>query len=295
MLYNKAFQEALQSYYESHDFTGKIPAFDAGKYTPAQTAVYLKAKNFFSQAWLKLLPDIGNKRSMKNFSPDYPLNCLKDGDAAYIADAVTEIFFDEEQFDDALDFFFSTLQEPLEVGLNACAKAHGKEVDDLSDDEIADVVGKLTDLYMEELVHALMVAQKAPEIYTALHSGKEKLTAHGDFNQSVKENHDKINFDKRWMHSGTKLGEALSLEQVAKNNPEVVAAGTDYFLPTVMRTHTSNFATVSLSPFQRLTASCSPCARKERRRKKLPTNSATRPTAPSASVCKPCADSLRNT
>ena len=152
-------------------------------------------------AWVKLLPDIGNKRSMKNFSPDYPLNCLKDGDAAYIADAVTEIFFDEEQFDDALDFFFSTLQEPLEVGLNACAKAHGKEVDDLSDDEIADVVGKLTDLYMEELVHALMVAQKAPEILAALHSGKEKLTAHGDFNPSVKENRDKINFEKHWTHS----------------------------------------------------------------------------------------------
>lgn len=229
MPYDKAFQEALQSYYESHDFTGRIPAFDAGKYTPAQTAVYLKAKTFFSQAWVKLLPDIGNKRSMKNFSPDYPLNCLKDGDAAYIADAVTEVFFDEEQFNDALDFFFSTLQEPLEVGLNACAKAHGKEVDDLSDDEIADVVGKLTDLYMEELVHALMVAQKAPGIYTALHSGKEKLTVHGDFNQSVKENHDKINFDKRWTHSDTKLGEALSLEQVAKNNPEAVAAGTDFF------------------------------------------------------------------
>ena len=62
MPYDKAFQEAQQSYYEAHDFTGRIPAFDAGKYTPAQMAVYLKAKTFFSQAWVKLLPDIGNKR-----------------------------------------------------------------------------------------------------------------------------------------------------------------------------------------------------------------------------------------
>ena len=31
MPYDKAFQEALQSYYEAHDFTGRIPAFDAGK------------------------------------------------------------------------------------------------------------------------------------------------------------------------------------------------------------------------------------------------------------------------
>ena len=42
----------------------------------------------------------------------------KKGDAAYIADAVAEIFIGEEQFDDALDFFFSTLQEPLEVRMN---------------------------------------------------------------------------------------------------------------------------------------------------------------------------------
>ena len=36
MSYDKKTRDALQAYYETHDFTGKIPAFDDKEYTPAQ-------------------------------------------------------------------------------------------------------------------------------------------------------------------------------------------------------------------------------------------------------------------
>ena len=36
MPYDKKTQDTLQAYYETHDFTGSIPAFDDKKYTPAQ-------------------------------------------------------------------------------------------------------------------------------------------------------------------------------------------------------------------------------------------------------------------
>ena len=36
MPYDKETQDRLQAYYETHDFTGSIPAFDDKKYTPAQ-------------------------------------------------------------------------------------------------------------------------------------------------------------------------------------------------------------------------------------------------------------------
>ena len=126
MPYDKETRDALQAYYETHDFTGNIPAFDDKKYTPAQLRIYGKAKKFFAQSWLKLLPETGNKRSMRNFSKNYPLNCLKEGDAAYIADMVAQIMGDEERFKSSINKFFSDLQEPLEAGLRACAKAHGK-------------------------------------------------------------------------------------------------------------------------------------------------------------------------
>ena len=56
MPYDKETGDALQAYYV-HDFTGNIPAFDDKRYTPAQLQMYAKAKKFFAQLWLKLLPD----------------------------------------------------------------------------------------------------------------------------------------------------------------------------------------------------------------------------------------------
>ena len=232
MPYDKKTRDALQAYYETHDFTGNIPAFDDKKYTPAQLQIYAKAKKFFAQSWLKLLPETGNKRSMRNFSKNYPLNCLKEGDAAYIADMVAEIMGDEERFKSSIDKFFSELQEPLEAGFKACAKAHGKTPEDLTDEEIEDVVDKLAGLFMEEMINALMTAQKTPEIFVALHKGDTKLTAHEDFNDSVCENHDKINFLKRWTHSDTQLGAALSLEEVMASDMDAVENAADFFSPT---------------------------------------------------------------
>ena len=213
MPYDKETRDALQAYYETHDFTGNIPAFDDKKYTPAQLRIYAKAKKFFAQSWLKLLPETGNNRSMRNFSKNYPPSCLKEGDAAYIADMVAEIMGDEKQF-------------------KACARAHGKTPEKLTDEEIEDVVDKLAGLFMEEMINALMTAQKTPEIFAALHKGDTKLTAHEDFNDSVCENHDKINFLKRWTHSDTQLGAALSLEEVMEIDRDAVENAADFFAPT---------------------------------------------------------------
>ena len=49
MPYDKETRDTLQAYYETHDFTGNIPAFDDKKYTPAQLQIYVKAKKFFAQ------------------------------------------------------------------------------------------------------------------------------------------------------------------------------------------------------------------------------------------------------
>ena len=70
-----------------------------------------------------------------------------------------------------------------------------------------------------------------PEIFAALHKGDTKLTAHEDFNDSVCENHDKINFLKRWTHSDTQLGAALSLEEVMESDRDAVENAADFFSP----------------------------------------------------------------
>ena len=85
---------------------------------------------------------------------------------------------------------------------------------------------------MEEMINALMTAQKTPEIFAALHKGETKLTVHEDFNDFVCTNHDKINFLKRWTHSGTQLGAVLSLEAVMEIDRDAVENASDFFSPT---------------------------------------------------------------
>ena len=281
MPYDKETRDALQAYYETHDFTGNIPAFDDKKYTPAQLQIYAKAKKFFAQSWLKLLPETGNKRSMRNFSKNYPLNCLKEGDAAYIADMVAEIMGDEKQFKASVDKFFFDLQEPLEAGFRACAKAHGKTPEELTDEEIEDVVDKLAGLFMEEMINALMTAQKTPEIFAALHKEDTKLTAHEDFNDSVCENHDKINFLKRWTHSDTQLGAALSLEEVWQPTEMPLKMPLISFLPPKARKKPMrNCETDFLPCCRRTIVRFSSCGKTVKRRRKLRRRSAIRRTAP---------------
>ena len=90
----------------------------------------------------------------------------------------------------------------------------------------------LAGLFMEEMINALMTAQKTPEIFAALHKDDTKLTAHEDFNDSVCENHDKINFLKRWTHSDTQFGAVLSLEAVMASNMDAVENASDFFSST---------------------------------------------------------------
>ena len=44
MPYDKKTRDALQAYFETHDFTGKIPTFDDKEYTPAQLQIYAKKR-----------------------------------------------------------------------------------------------------------------------------------------------------------------------------------------------------------------------------------------------------------
>lgn len=80
---------------------------------------------------------------MKNYSKNYPIKCLSEGDGTYIANKTTKIFSDPEQFKTTIDTFFENLEPVLNAGFTACASAHGKSVEDLTDEEIMDVVDKV--------------------------------------------------------------------------------------------------------------------------------------------------------
>lgn len=87
------------------------------------------------------------------------------------------------------------------------------------------VVDKLTDLFLEQMMDLMMQSQSVPEILGVT----KKNGAHEDFNLSVAENRDKIDFDRRWDHFRTKLGKPLSLDALAVSDPSAVENGRSMF------------------------------------------------------------------
>ena len=71
-------------------------------------------------------------------------------------------------------------------------------------------VDKVADALMNVMIGKMMISQSVPEIMQIT----KKNGAHEDFNPSVKDNHDRIDFERKWDHTRTKLGKMLSFDEL---------------------------------------------------------------------------------
>ena len=115
---------------------------------------------------VKLLPETGYMRSMRNFSKNYPPSCLKEGDAAYIADIAAEIMGDEGQFKASIEKSFPTCRDHLKPDSKPVQR-HTEGTGGIDRRRNRRCLDKLAGLFMEEMISALMTAQKTPKIYKA--------------------------------------------------------------------------------------------------------------------------------
>lgn len=108
------------------------------------------------------------------------------------------------------EVFFTAMENPLEDALSAQAASLGKSLEELTDDEIMRAVDKVADVLLNCMIGKMMVSQSVPEIMQIT----KKHGAHEDFNQNVKDNHDRIDFERKWDHTRTKLGKMLSFDEL---------------------------------------------------------------------------------
>ena len=218
-------KEETRDYFLKHDYTAYKSSFDPMTASDAELRLYQKAKGFFKESWLSQLSAMGGKGSMKNFTKNYPLCVLEDANEDLISGTVMEILSDDDLTEKIFDSFFSAMEEPLNAGFNAYAKSLKKEPTDLSETEIKEVVDKLVDLYLAEMMNLHMKSQGVPELVKTV----KKTGAHEDFNNDVMNNRDKIDFDRKWYHLRTKLGAPLSLDEIVETTPEALADAEAFF------------------------------------------------------------------
>ncbi len=200
----------LKAIFRANDYTTYVPKYDERTATVAENKIHSRAKGLFYKSWCSQLLTMGGKASLKNFSKDYPVKLLEQTDESIIAEQVVEVLDDESKLQAVFEVFFTAMEKPLEDALSAQAALLGKSLKELTDDEIMQAVDKVADTLMNFMVGKMMVSQSVPEIVQIT----KKHGAHEDFNSSVKENHDRIDFERKWNHLRTKLGRMLSFDEL---------------------------------------------------------------------------------
>ena len=215
----------IQEAFRRGDFTQDISPSHEVQFSGGKAVIFNKAKQFFGQYWLGNLSGLGVNRSVKNFSKDYPINLLESTDSTFFSEQIAEICADPERLDAALDQFGKILDEPITNACEAYARSFGKDVEELDDDEISIVVGKIADVLNEEFIKVLMLGQQVPEIFGIT----SDYRTHEDYNALLEENYDLINFRNRWTHCKTKLGAPLFFSELSKSEQEEVEGARNFF------------------------------------------------------------------
>ena len=213
----------MQDFFKSNDFTANFSLQHEITLTGAKAEVFNKAKYAFTKYWLDNLPGLGIKRQMKNFAKEYPIKLLQDTDGTYFSEQIADIYNDPKMFEAAVNQFADMYGEQIYAGCEAYAKSIGKEVEDLTDEEISFVVDKTANVLDEELIKVLMLSQQVPEVFGV----SQKVQQHEDFTD--KRSLDKINFYNKWTHANTKLGAPLLFSELSEDEATNIEGAKMFF------------------------------------------------------------------
>lgn len=198
--------DELKAHFQANDFTTQRSSYDPSKATDAQNQIFMKAKRFFSEEWDQQQKAMGGKGSLRNFSDTYPLRVLERANEDLIAGTVTQILSDP----DLTDRIFTSLEPSILSALSVYAASIGKDCNDLSEEEVEMGIAQFAGELQGNAVNLLMRTENVPELLGEL----KLMETHEDFSEDTLENWDKIDFDRKWDHTRTRIGRLLSAEDV---------------------------------------------------------------------------------
>ena len=204
----------LKAQFQAHDFTTEQSSYDPSKATEAQNQIYVKAKRLFAEEWDRQQKAMGGKGSLRNFSDAYPLQVLENANEDLVAGTVTQILSDT----DLTQQIFDSWEPKIAKAIATYAESVGKSCDDLTDEEVEMVIALFADQLQGNAVNLLMQTENVPELLSEL----KLMQTHEDFSDDTIENWDKIDFDRKWDHTRTRIGRLLSSEDI---EPDVLERG----------------------------------------------------------------------
>ena len=216
-------KDGLVAFFQNNDVTANMTLDRKYNFEGEQAKIIIRTKKIFGEYWLGNLRKLGVKRKMKNFSKDHPVNFLENADADYFSEQISEIYTDPEKLSEYIDRFFEMYERPVMLGLDCYAKSVGKEVDELTDEEIHTVVEKVAGVIDETLIETVMQGRQVPQIFGI----SKKIPQHEDYTEKLSQ--DKINFYNKWTHAKTKLGAPLLFSELSEDEATNIEGAKMFF------------------------------------------------------------------
>ncbi len=200
--------EDLKANFKKNDFTTMKSKFNPKKASEGELFLYDRAKTIFQQSWNEKMDELTGLSSLLNFSDDSPLVSLEQTDETLVTGLVMELRDKEEVVDKIFDDFAEKTEEPFIEEVKKYAEANGKDPDDLTDEELETIFNGIVDKFLARMMSLLLQTQSVPELVEL----QKSMATHEDFSETVAQNFSKIDFDRKWTHSRSEAGAALSLD-----------------------------------------------------------------------------------
>lgn len=181
--------EKLREQFQNNDFT-KTALKPYSEYTMKELESYNQIRSYIHENWKELLKDLGIKNPMACFSKDYPPELVREYLEKLIADIIISIDRDEKVLENILETFVFPILEQENC------------------DELAD-------RYLHNTVNALM---QTVNIKGLAEISKE-YSSDEDFSKSQNTNYPKMDHDKKWNHTRSKI-KTESLDELLENDEE---------------------------------------------------------------------------
>ncbi|MCM1061291.1 MAG: LuxR C-terminal-related transcriptional regulator [Eubacterium sp.] len=184
--------EKLRKQFQSNDFT-KFDLKPYSEYALEEVKFHNEIRSYIRENWNEILKEFGIKNPMSCFSKDYPPRKIQEYLEKLIADIIIALCRDEAAFENTWNIFVVPILEQ-------------KNCD------------KLADEYLNNTVRTLMQTVNIQ----ALTEISNEYSDDRDFNDSKATNYPKMDHDKKWNHTRSKI-KTESLDEMLENDEYDIA------------------------------------------------------------------------
>lgn len=181
--------EKLREQFQENDFT-KTALKSYSEYTLEEVEFHNEIRSYIHDSWRDILKEFGIKNPEACFSKNFPPELIRKYLERLVADIIISLQYNEKAFENIVKTFVAPI-----LAQENC-------------DELAD-------RYLHNTVNALMQTVDIKELAEV----SKENSCEEDFGNGISANYPKIDHEKKWNHSRSKI-KTESLDELLKNDEE---------------------------------------------------------------------------